>query len=80
MNVYNSHVFQGGVNDEVTITAYITAAFLELGLTVQVRESYNFFLLWIDSVGRPYVKTIIYALIAGSYCEQRIVVPQIFYR
>ncbi|XP_058269867.1 alpha-2-macroglobulin-like isoform X1 [Hemibagrus wyckioides] len=26
---------KGGVNDEVTITAYITAAFLELGITVQ---------------------------------------------
>lgn len=44
MTIYNSYVLQGGVNDDVTITAYITAAFLELGNTVQVREWYNFYI------------------------------------
>ncbi|KAK3560861.1 hypothetical protein QTP86_022612 [Hemibagrus guttatus] len=33
-NLFNNRM-KGGVNDEVTITAYITAAFLELGITVQ---------------------------------------------
>ncbi|XP_060743878.1 alpha-2-macroglobulin-like isoform X1 [Tachysurus vachellii] len=33
-NLFNKRM-KGGVNDEVTITAYITTAFLELGLTVQ---------------------------------------------
>ncbi|XP_047676890.1 alpha-2-macroglobulin-like [Tachysurus fulvidraco] len=33
-NLFDNTI-KGGVNDEVTITAYITAAFLELGFTVQ---------------------------------------------
>ncbi|XP_060743880.1 alpha-2-macroglobulin-like isoform X3 [Tachysurus vachellii] len=33
-NLFNNRM-KGGVNDDVTITAYITASFLELGLTVQ---------------------------------------------
>ncbi|KAG7322065.1 hypothetical protein KOW79_014923 [Hemibagrus wyckioides] len=33
-NLFNNRM-KGGVNDEVTITAYITAAFLELGITVR---------------------------------------------
>ncbi|XP_058269792.1 alpha-2-macroglobulin-like isoform X1 [Hemibagrus wyckioides] len=33
-NLFNNRM-KGGVNDEVTITAYITTAFLELGITVQ---------------------------------------------
>jgi len=34
-----SHIFQGGVNDNVTMTAYITASLLELETPVTVSSS-----------------------------------------